>query len=56
MKDIYSLAEHVDVWLGPERSNDKGALDWIKSKKTPDQRNFDQVVRLCISIFERSWL
>lgn len=55
MKGIYSLARHVVVWLGPERFDDKEALDWIRSGQAPDQETFEQVFRMCNSVCERPW-
>lgn len=55
IKDIYSLARHVVVWLGPERFDDKEALDWIRSGQAPDQETFEQGFRMCNSVCERPW-
>lgn len=52
---MYSFAEPVIVWLGPKQPSDKEALDWIKSGQAPDQETHERMVRLHVSVCERSW-
>ena len=48
MKDIYSMAERVLIWLGPEQPGDARAVAWIRNEEIPEST--DQILHHIYSI------